>query len=164
MYYGHKADKERSLRQFDRRYAEVCCFCMALCHDRKLTFPKAATYVALAGWTVLLLLVVWTHVLLAPFTKVEESFNVQAMHDMLELRSDVGKYDHQAFPGVVPRTFLGETLLQSCRTWLLASHLSTFYTLLCPQEQCGYQHSQRDLTMSCDLLACPKLRALSAQG
>ncbi|KAJ2906049.1 glycosyltransferase family 22 protein [Zalerion maritima] len=62
---------------------------------------------------------VLVHLVLAPFTKVEESFNLQAAHDVLSYGTPTANieaklrahYDHFTFPGAVPRTFIGPVLL-----------------------------------------------------
>ncbi|PSS16965.1 glycosyltransferase family 22 protein [Amorphotheca resinae ATCC 22711] len=53
------------------------------------------------------------HLLVAPYTKVEESFNIQATHDIIHHQpfSGIQNFDHVSFPGAVPRTFVGALLL-----------------------------------------------------
>lgn len=60
--------------------------------------------------------------LLAPYTKVEESFNIQATHDLLVYSPfNTTEYDHLVFSGVVPRTFVAPVYL-----FLLASPVKLF--------------------------------------
>ncbi|KAM7261106.1 hypothetical protein ACFE04_026581 [Oxalis oulophora] len=74
------------------------------------------------------------YVLMVPYTKVEESFNVQAMHDILYHRYRLDDYDHLVFPGVVPRTFIGSFLLSMLASPIVALinflHLPKLYGLI----------------------------------
>eukprot|EP00850_Spirogloea_muscicola_P021561 SM000253S09050 [mRNA] locus=s253:25113:30452:- [translate_table: standard] len=113
----------------------------------------------------LMLAITFGHIVAAPYTKVEESFNVQAMHDLLYHRTHLAEaqaghafgdaclkllaspsdgsmrsldrdvqtwwelnpslflaqYDHFAFPGVVPRTFIGAIVVSLLSAPLVAA-------------------------------------------
>ncbi|DBA04867.1 TPA: hypothetical protein N0F65_006869 [Lagenidium giganteum] len=70
----------------------------------KLALPSAVD--------LLLVAVVSFHIFHSPYAKVEESFNLQATHDLLlHGVRNVSKFDHIEFPGVVPRTFLGSLVV-----------------------------------------------------
>jgi alpha-1,6-mannosyltransferase len=79
-------------------------------------------------------LLVSIHLFIAPYTKVEESFNIQAAHDILQYGVPVGDraslrfktlFDHMTFPGAVPRTFIGSIVLATAAkplAWLMELH------------------------------------------
>lgn len=96
-----------------------------------------------AALNLLIIAVVFVHLLAAPYTKVEESFNIQATHDVMvygapgfldygalreNLTQKLASFDHFAFPGAVPRTFIGPLFLAELSLPLVGVF--------------GYQHAQ----------------------
>lgn len=85
-------------------------------HRQSSLYSHRATDILL---TLLLPSLIFLHLVLSPYTKVEESFNIQAAHDILTYgiptkditRTLKEQYDHFSFPGAVPRTFTGALVL-----------------------------------------------------
>ncbi|KAJ5949536.1 hypothetical protein N7454_001120 [Penicillium verhagenii] len=80
-----------------------------------------------SGLVFLLASLILLHILVAPYTKVEESFHIQAVHDILvhgfpitELGAERSNYDHFEFPGAVPRTAVGAVALAKISQLVLA--------------------------------------------
>ncbi|KAF3388964.1 putative Dol-P-Man:Man [Penicillium rolfsii] len=100
---------------------------MLLFDDAPSYMPPNAPTLALAnavtmrnawiGLVFLLAGLILLHLFVAPYTKVEESFHIQATHDILTHGFPYGddidrdNYDHFKFPGAVPRTAVGATIL-----------------------------------------------------
>lgn len=79
------------------------------------------------------------HLYLSPYTKVEESFNIQATHDILKYgvpTSNVylklkAQYDHMTFSGAVPRTIIGPLILAAiAKPFIWYGHLDGLHQQL----------------------------------
>ena len=86
--------------------------------NTQIQSSQRLTFISDAALSLLTILLILLHLVVAPYTKVEESFNIQATHDIITYSSLPGNYlhnlqffDHVDFPGAVPRTFVGALAL-----------------------------------------------------
>lgn len=85
-------------------------------------------------WSFLIFqLIITAHIMMAPFTKVEESFYLQAAHDFL-YEDSIENFDHRKFPGVVPRTaapiFILSTILRPLKLFLDKPQMQIAFRIL----------------------------------
>ncbi|KAM0008282.1 putative dolichyl-P-Man:Man(7)GlcNAc(2)-PP-dolichol alpha-1,6-mannosyltransferase [Helianthus debilis subsp. tardiflorus] len=103
---------------------------------------RSWNFMTIYGYDVLLGSIAAFYVFMVPFTKVEESFNVQAMHDILYHGHHIENYDHLEFPGVVPRTFIGALLVSILASPMVLAinllHLPKIYSLLAVRLALGF--------------------------
>lgn len=84
----------------------------------------ATDWIADLSLTLLIVSTILLHVWVSPYTKVEESFNIQAVHDIQAYGVPsqnytsffTQRYDHVSYPGSVPRTFTGALVLAGVST------------------------------------------------
>ncbi|KAJ9680522.1 hypothetical protein PVL29_019755 [Vitis rotundifolia] len=95
--------------------------------------PQSSKFLQNYGFDLVLGSIAAFYVFMAPYTKVEESFNVQAMHDILYHQHHLENYDHLEFPGVVPRTFIGALIVSILASPVILAmnllHLPKIYSL-----------------------------------
>lgn len=78
---------------------------------------SAKSTVTTSFFEAVLLALSLVYIFTAPFSKVEESFNIHATYDIVfnlflnESGNGLEDFDHFDFPGVVPRTFTGSVIL-----------------------------------------------------
>nr|GEX26138.1 dol-P-Man:Man(7)GlcNAc(2)-PP-Dol alpha-1,6-mannosyltransferase isoform X1 [Tanacetum cinerariifolium] len=103
---------------------------------------RSSNFMSNYGYDLLLGSIAAFYVFMVPFTKVEESFNLQAMHDILYHRHHIQNYDHLEFPGVVPRTFIGALLVSVLASPMVfvinLLHLPKIYSLLAVRLALGF--------------------------
>ncbi|KAG6786608.1 hypothetical protein POTOM_008214 [Populus tomentosa] len=95
-------------------------FFVSMITDIEIIAASVAAVVVVAGYDLLLGSIAAFYVFAVPYTKVEESFNIQ--------------YDHLEFPGVVPRTFIGALIVSILTSPIVVVinllQLSKIYTLI----------------------------------
>ena len=110
-------------------------------------WSRLARHSMISAWEAPPFLLALAYVAVCPLAKVEESFALQATHDILYHRSRLSLYDHHDFPGVVPRTFIGPLFLA-----LLSAPFAALLEVL-GEDKLAAQHAVRAV-LGCVSCAC----------